>query len=186
MSPMSRLSTLTRWSTSSLSASSCADPPRHTGADAWRAKADPKRPREEEGDGEVGEPGGHDHEVSDSVQPDCNYFTKLRSAWKMQALQMFSYLTYLTKQLMLRNITSYVCTQIVQTKQLVHHLSLLETSITSHRWRRAMSFNSICLMSTHYRRCKTVGRLERGYINVKGAYYLNNIYWFPMWWYSSA
>ena len=173
MSPMSRLSTLTRWSKSSLSASSptatsiwgqCADPPRHTGADARRAKVDPKRPREEEGDGEVGEPGGHDHEVSDSVQPDSNYFNKSRSAWKMQALQMFPYLTYLTKQLMLRNITSYVCTQIVQTKQLVHHLSLLETSITSHRWRRAMSFNSICLMSTHYRRCKTVGRLEWGYV----------------------
>ena len=117
----------------------------------------------------MGEPGGHDHEVSDSVQPDSNYFNKSRSAWKMQALQMFPYLTYLTKQLMLRNITSYVCTQIVQTKQLVHHLSLLETSITSHRWRRAMSFNSICRMSTHYRRCKTVGRLEWGYVNVKGA-----------------
>ena len=122
----------------------------------------------------MGEPGGHDHEVSDSVQHD--YFTKLRSAWKMQALQMFSYLTYLTKQLILRNITSYVCTQIVQTKQLVHHLSLLEPRITSHRWRRAMSFNSICRMSTHYRRCKTVGRLEWGCVNVKGAYCkLNNI-----------
>ena len=42
----------------------------------------------------MGEPGGHDHEVSDSVQPDSNYFTKLRSAWKMQALQMLSYMIY--------------------------------------------------------------------------------------------
>ena len=83
-------------------------------------KRNPERTKlikvKEEGDGEVGEPGGHDHEVSDSVQPASNYFTKLRSAWKMQALQMFSYLTYLAKQLMLHNITSYVCTQMVQTK----------------------------------------------------------------------
>ena len=67
----------------------------------------------------MGEPGGHDHEVSDSVQPDSNYFNKSRSAWKMQALQMFSYLTYLTKQMMLRNITSYVCTHIVQKKKTI-------------------------------------------------------------------
>ena len=37
---------------------------KRTGVNARGAKADPKRSREEEGDGEVGQPGGHDHEVS--------------------------------------------------------------------------------------------------------------------------
>ena len=36
----------------------------HPGADARRTKVDPKRPREEEGDGQVGRPRGNDHEVS--------------------------------------------------------------------------------------------------------------------------
>ena len=34
------------------------------GADARRTKVDAKRPREEEGDGQVGRPRGNDHEVS--------------------------------------------------------------------------------------------------------------------------
>ena len=36
----------------------------NTGADARGTKADPIRPREEEGDGQVGQSGSHDHEVS--------------------------------------------------------------------------------------------------------------------------
>ena len=35
----------------------------NTGADARWAKIDPKWPRKEESDGEVGQPGGHDDEV---------------------------------------------------------------------------------------------------------------------------